>query len=68
MSPSEVKRCMGFSDVSNLIEYIIVVCNSDFNRIQRRKTVLTWFEEWVFYFEWKFGHTNVRQEDLNHNH
>ena len=27
---------------------------------------MTWFEEWFLLFEWSYGHTNVRGQDLEH--
>ena len=64
MANSEVKRRTGFCDVSTLLAYVIVVCNGDFDRIRKKRTSLTWFEEWFLYFEWKYHITNVRQQDM----
>jgi len=61
---SEVKRRTGFCDVSTLLAYVIVVCNGDFDRIRKKRTSLTWFEEWFLYFEWKYHATNLRQQDM----
>lgn len=47
-----------------MIAYIVIVCNGDFERIRKRKSPLTWFEEWFLYFEWKWHQTCRRQEDL----
>ncbi len=64
MDDKEVKRRTGFFDVSTLLAYIIVVCNGDFDRIRKRRTPLTWFEEWFLWFEFKYHMTNNRQIDL----
>ena len=64
MTDKEVKRRTGFRDLQHLLAYIVIVCNGDFCRIRTRCSVLTWFEEWVLYFEWSYGHTNVRVEDF----
>ena len=63
VSDSAVKRKTGFSSLSNMLAYIIVVCNGDFNRIRERRSSLTWFEEWFGYLEWKWHQTCRRQED-----
>ena len=64
MPASIVKRRTGFVDASTLIAYVIIVCNGDFDRIRKRKTSLTWFEEWFLYLEWEYNRTNIRQQDL----
>mmetsp|Transcript_4844 Transcript_4844/g.7520 ORF Transcript_4844/g.7520 Transcript_4844/m.7520 type:complete len:1097 (-) Transcript_4844:34-3324(-) len=64
MDCSEVKRRTGFCNVSTLLAYVIVVCNGDFDRIRKRRTSLTWFEEWFLYLEWKYHATNLRQQDM----
>jgi hypothetical protein len=61
---SDVKRRTGFAAASDLIAYVITICNADFDRIQKRTSSLTWFEEWFLFFEWSYGHTCVRQCDL----
>ena len=43
---------------------MIIICNADFERIQKRASSLTWFEEWFLYFEWSYGHTCMREIDL----
>ena len=63
VSDSAVKRKTGFSSLSNMLAYIIVVCNGDFNRIRERRSSLTWFKEWFGYLEWKWHQTCRRQED-----
>ncbi len=50
--------------VSTLLAYVIVVCNVDFDRIRKKRTSLTWFEEWFLYFEWKYHATNLCQQHM----
>ena len=47
-----------------MIAYIVTICNGDFTRIKQRKSSMTWFEQWFYYFEFKYGHTNIRQIDM----
>ena len=64
MESSKVKRRTGFSSSVDMIAYIVTICNGDFTRIRKRKSSMTWFEEWFYYFEYKYGHTNIRQIDM----
>ena len=64
MKTKDVKRKTGFKDVETLLAYAIVVCNGDLNLLQNRCSILTWFEEWVLYFEWSYGYSNIRLQDL----
>lgn len=61
---SIVKWRTGVVDASTLIAYVIIVCNGDFDRIRKRKTSLTWFEEWFMYLEWEYNQTNIRQQEI----
>ena len=49
-----------------MIAYIVIVCNGDFDRMKERRSSLTWFEEWILYFEWKVDQTARRQIDIEH--
>jgi hypothetical protein len=61
----EVKRRTGFSSINNLLAYIIIICNGDFERIRSvRRTSLMWFEHFFLYFEWTYHNTCNRQTDL----
>ena len=60
---AEVKRRTGFSSLKNMISFIIILCNGDFNQIRYKHTSLTWLEEWFFYFEWIWGRTLLRWID-----
>ena len=65
ISDGEVKRRTGFPALSHMLAYIIIIVNGDIDHISRRVTALTWFEEWFFFFEWKYHQTLRRQEDLH---
>ena len=45
------------SSESAMLSYIFVVCNGDFKLIVKRSSSLTWYEEWLFHFEWTYGRT-----------
>ena len=67
ISASEVKRRTGFINIQHSLAYIIIVVNGDINAIAKKQTPLTWFEEWIFYFEWSYHQTMHRQEDYTAN-
>jgi hypothetical protein len=62
--PSEVKRRTGFRDLPSLLCYAMVVCNGDVELLLQTSSKLTWLEEWLFYFEMKYGRTFNRWVDL----
>ena len=47
-----------------MLGYIITVCNGDEELVQKRCSVLTWFEEWYVYFEMMWGRTLIRYVNL----
>ena len=57
MSASEIKRRMGFPNEQHMLAYIIFVCDGDINEIRKRYTLMTWYEEWFFHLERKWGRT-----------
>mmetsp|Transcript_31594 Transcript_31594/g.76326 ORF Transcript_31594/g.76326 Transcript_31594/m.76326 type:complete len:349 (-) Transcript_31594:129-1175(-) len=64
--PSEVKRRTGFQDLPNLLSYAMVVCDGDLERLFATSSKLTWLEEWLFFFEFKYGRTAGRWKDYAH--
>ena len=59
-----IKRKTGFKDERQLLAYVAVICNADIKEIEKRTSVLTWYEEWVMFFEFKWGRTFTRWEDI----
>ena len=53
----EVKLRTGFETERDLLTFIIIACNGDFDTIKKTHSVLTWYEEWFFYFEMMYGLT-----------
>jgi hypothetical protein len=52
MTDSEVKRLTGFPSLLLLLVYIVVICDgSIIDQMMVTNSSLTWFEEWVLYFE-----------------
>jgi hypothetical protein len=62
--PSEVKRRTGFRDLPSILSYAMVVCNGDVELLLQTSSKLTWLEEWLFYFEMKYGRTFSRWLEL----
>jgi hypothetical protein len=48
---NEVKARTGFRDVGFLLAFVVLACNGDLDVMTHTVTNLTWFEEWVLYFE-----------------
>lgn len=59
----QVKRRTGFPTEAAMLAYIIVVCGGDVTLIKSRCSSLTWYEEWFFHFEFKWGRTLTRWVD-----
>ena len=59
----EVKRRTGFQTMNHLLLYVFAACNGVHKRMVARDTILTWFEEWFFHFEYKWGRTITRLLD-----
>mmetsp|Transcript_31596 Transcript_31596/g.76333 ORF Transcript_31596/g.76333 Transcript_31596/m.76333 type:complete len:492 (-) Transcript_31596:28-1503(-) len=64
LNPSEVKRRTGFRDLPNLLSYAMVVCGGDLECLFATSSKLTWLEEWLFFFEFKYGRTACRWQDF----
>jgi hypothetical protein len=46
-----------------MLSYIFIVCGGDLDLINKRNSSLTWYEEWVFHLEWKYGRTLTQWKD-----
>ena len=66
ISDKDVKFHTGFKSLKELLEYICVVCNGDLDKICHTTSCLTWFEEWVFYFEMMLGKALTTWEIAEH--
>ena len=56
-------RKTGFETRAMMIGMIVIICNGDHDKMISRRSSLTWFEEWFFYFEFKWGRTITRWVD-----
>ncbi|CAJ1954781.1 unnamed protein product [Cylindrotheca closterium] len=57
LTSMDVNCRIGFQDFPTLLSYAIVVCGGDLDRLFKTCSKLTWLEEWLFYFEFKYGRT-----------
>ncbi|CAJ1931834.1 unnamed protein product [Cylindrotheca closterium] len=64
LTPNEVKRCTGFDNLPKLLAYAMVICDGSLDRLFATSSKLTWVDEWLFYFEFKYGRTAVRMQDF----
>merc|ERR1712032_1206587 len=60
LTPKEIKRRTGFCDLFYLLSYVIIICGGDMDQITVTSTKLTWLEEWIFFFEYIYGHSKNR--------
>ena len=58
-----VQRTTGFRTVLAMMEFILIVCRGDIQKIIETKTKLTRLEEWYLYFEILYGKSIVRWVD-----
>ena len=47
LTPNKIKRRTGFSSVSTMLSYVIVVCGGSMDNITSTCSKLTWLEEWI---------------------
>ena len=65
-SDSEVKRRTNFSSDKEMIAYTILICNADWEVMcTSRSGILTWYEEWFFFYEFCWGRTLTRWIDVS---
>ena len=64
MDNGEVYRRTGFIDKKAMLAFIVIVHNGNVDKISKSKiSTLTWFEEWVLYFEVLHGQTLTQWGD-----
>ena len=57
-SDRDVKAETNFRSEKEMMAFIILVCNGDWEKMTTSVTgTMTWFEEWYFYFEFIWGRT-----------
>ena len=55
LNAAEVKRRTNFVDESQFLLFICVVCNCDIDIVTSVSSPMTWYEEWLFVFEFLRG-------------
>ena len=67
LRPLVVRRRTGFEDLCQLLSFASVVCAGDLELLVATSTLaknVSWLEEWLLYFEWGYGRSRLRWEDL----
>jgi len=64
ISDGEVKCRTGFISKFVLLAFVFIVCNGDTDLVMKRETSLTWFEEWILYFQWIWGCESTTRQSL----
>ena len=55
---NDIKAATNFRSEKEMLAYIIIVCNGDWERMSESVTgIMTWYEEWYFFFEFIWGRT-----------
>ena len=55
MSSNEIKSRKGCFSELVILFYMMVVCNGNWNALTKTMLPLTWYEEWLLYFEMLWG-------------
>ena len=66
ISDIKVKQRTGFGGPIDMMVYTIIICNGDMEKVSQRSTSMTWFEEWLMYYEWTYGQTCRRNIDMEY--
>jgi len=64
LTPSEVKRRTGFRDLKLLLRYSAVVYGGNLDEMAKTVTKMTWLEELLLCYEFTWGRSNVRMNEL----
>ena len=65
MEDKQIERLTGMKSKSDFFAMIVVICNRDERTIRGNSVQnLTWFEEWVLFFETLWGRVYQRWEDV----
>jgi len=54
-----LKQNTDFCNLRELLCFVAIVCNGDFNKMTKWGSYLSWLEEWLFYFQMIYGHGMV---------
>jgi hypothetical protein len=62
LAPYQVRARTGFKDVGCLLAFVLVLCDGDIDRMTKRVSNMTWYEEWFLGFEMLFGKTTPTEQ------
>ena len=55
---NDIKAATNYRSEKEMLAYIIIVCNGDWETMTVSVTgIMTWYEEWRFFFEFIWGRT-----------
>lgn len=63
ISDREIKECTGFPSLATMVAYIVVLNNGNMETLIETTTEMTWFEEWMLFFERVWGKSCTRWAD-----
>jgi hypothetical protein len=64
MTDKQIRTRTGFKSVAMLLCYSILLCDGDLDKWAERSSSLSNFEEWILYFQWRWGRMGTTFEAL----
>ena len=64
LTNNELKYRTGFSSLKDLMGYLIVVTDGNFDSLSNKSSYCTWFEEWMMFFELLRGNVTLTMKGL----
>ena len=63
LTPDEVKRRTGFSDLKHMLSYTAIIYGGDLKELAKTVTKMTFLEEIVLAYEFSYGRSKIRLEE-----
>ena len=54
----------GFKSTAMMLSFVMLVCDGNVEKMMERDHFLTWFEEWLLFFQWQWGRESPTLERL----
>ena len=68
ISDAQVQLRTGFSSLFLMLAFLVVIYDGSLRDMAMTTTLLTWFEEWMMYFEWVWGRQSTTTKSLAKNY
>ena len=64
VTDNAIQLTTGFPSLTTMLGFMMIVSNGDIEKLTETTTTLTWFEEWLLYFEVIYGKSLPRWADV----